>query len=133
MPDSARQHKVRPTLRWKLSATVAILVAGVVALFLVLVRDAVQRFVRHDEIERLRPTPGTTREMVAHCLTVLGYDGLYADDCGCSVTDDFMPYQDSCACCEPGIKVPCPEWCGEGCDFHIVPRAALAEGEDDAP
>jgi methyl-accepting chemotaxis protein len=69
MPDSAQQHKVRPALRWKLCGTVALLIVGVVALFLVLVRDAVQRFVRHDEIERLRA--GAVVELKQRCTDYL--------------------------------------------------------------
>ncbi len=57
MSGFAQKHKVAATLRWKLVATIAVVIVGVAVLFLGLMRDAVQRFVRRDEIERLREGP----------------------------------------------------------------------------
>ena len=60
MAPSGRTDETRSTLRWKLVAMVAVIVVGVVALFLALTRDAVRRFVRADEIKRLCAGPMAT-------------------------------------------------------------------------
>lgn len=60
MARSGRTNETRTTLRWKLVSMVAAIVVGVAALFLALTRDAVRRFVRADEIERLRSGPMAT-------------------------------------------------------------------------
>ena len=62
-------HEAPATLRWKLFAAVAVVVVGVAALSLLLARDAVRRFVRLDEIERLREGPVV--ELKQRCLDYL--------------------------------------------------------------
>jgi len=62
-------------------------------------------------------------------LTVHGYDGLYADDCGCLI-DDLAPCGEGTSGCLPGYNNPCD--CGERHDYHIGPIKA-AIGEEDAP
>lgn len=51
------QRGGRATLRWTLCATAVVVIVGSAAIFLALVRDAVERFVRHDEIGGLREGP----------------------------------------------------------------------------
>lgn len=67
----------------------------------------------------------TVRDIVAAWLKEHGYDGLFADECGCTV-DDLMPCSETYFNCEAGYKNPCPgpEDCpAEGdCAFHIGPR-----------
>jgi rubrerythrin len=72
---------------------------------------------RRDEHE---PDQGV-RGMVATHLLAHGYHGLYNDDsnCGCELAD-LMPCTEPSPYCRPGVKKPCD--CGEGCDWHIVPR-----------
>ena len=65
-------------------------------------------------------------EILKEALKAKGFDGLYTDECGCTL-DDFMPCNcDSAWHCEPGYKVKCPRTCGEGHDFHISPRKPRA-------
>ncbi len=70
MSATAPEHHEAPaTLRWKLFGAVAVVVVGVAALSLLLARDAVRRFVRLDEIERLREGPVV--ELKQRCLDYL--------------------------------------------------------------
>ncbi len=64
-----QHHEAPATLRWKLFGAVAAVVVGVAALSLLLARDAVRRFVRLDEIERLREGPVV--ELKQRCLDYL--------------------------------------------------------------
>ena len=68
----------------------------------------------------------TVKEIVKEYLLAKGFEGLYADECSCEVSD-LMP----CFCCEgsdgcePGYKSPCdPETCpADGdCEWHIGPK-----------
>lgn len=69
----------------------------------------------------------TVKEIVKEYLLAKGFEGLYAECCGCKI-DDLMP----CCCegiedCEAGYKVPCdPETCpADGdCEWHIGPKGA---------
>lgn len=47
-----------------------------------------------------------------------GYEGLFNDDCGCSI-DDTAPCGDCPLTCKPGYKLLTP---GGECDFVIVPE-----------
>ena len=64
--------------------------------------------------------------MLEEGLARSGYDGLYADDCGCKI-GDLMPCGSfaNLDWCEPGVlsKGPCNNCSGgNACDFHIGPR-----------
>ena len=65
----------------------------------------------------------TVKEIVIEYLENNGYDGLYADDCGCPIDDLFL-YE--CGTdCQPGYKTACdPDTCtlDGDCDFHIGPE-----------
>ena len=89
-----------------------------------------------EELEQLaapldaKPNPDC-RAMVAAYLRQNGFDGLFCDECGCSL-DDLMP----CGTnewswrCQAGYKRPgCTDGCGEGCDFHIVREKPLPAGD----
>lgn len=65
----ADQYRVRPVMRWRLFVVIAVVLVAAVTLFLVLVRDSVTRFVRHDEIERLRSGP--LDELMRRCANYL--------------------------------------------------------------
>ncbi|WP_419600656.1 hypothetical protein [Thiolapillus sp.] len=72
-----------------------------------------------------KPNPDC-RDMVAAYLRQSGFDGLFCEECGCSV-DDLMPCgeNDWVWSCQAGYKKPgCTDACGQGCDFHIVPKAS---------
>ena len=57
------------------------------------------------------------RDMIGPYLIKHGYDGLYCDECGCTI-DDLMPCCGDWAIdCMAGYKGPCD--CGEKHDFHI--------------
>jgi hypothetical protein len=56
-------------MRWRLFVVIAVVLVAAVALFLILVRDSVTRFVRHDEIERLRTGP--LSELKRRCANYL--------------------------------------------------------------
>ncbi|WP_294043259.1 hypothetical protein, partial [Thiolapillus sp.] len=78
-----------------------------------------------------KPNPDC-RDMVAAYLREHGFDGLFCDECGCSL-DDLMPCgtNDWAWACQAGhIKPGCTEACGQGCDFHIVPEKPLVEGDE---
>lgn len=63
----------------------------------------------------------TVRDIVRLHLAQGGFDGLYCDDCACTV-DDLMPCDEiGIGECEPGMKSSCPSDCGEH-GFHIAPR-----------
>jgi len=63
----------------------------------------------------------TVKEIVAEYLKAHGYDGLYADDCGCLLEDDLMPCGlERIDGCRPGYKRPCT--CGAGCDWRVGPE-----------
>jgi HAMP domain-containing protein len=57
MPAHGEQQSGRATLRWMLCVTAVVVIIGSAAIFLALVRDAVERFVRHDEVSGLREGP----------------------------------------------------------------------------
>lgn len=72
----------------------------------------------------------TVKEIVIKYLKEKGFDGLYTEDCGCSI-DDLMPC-DGFGCigeCEAGVKKDCVKCggkeCTEGCDndFCIGPKS----------
>jgi len=60
------------------------------------------------------------KQMIKSYLEQNGFDGLFCDECGCSL-DDLMPCGGDWAIkCRAGYKHQgCTEECGEGCDFHI--------------
>lgn len=67
----------------------------------------------------------TVKEIIKKHLDDNGFDGLYADECGCS-KDDLFPCESTPENCQPGYKQPCT--CGEsyasnygGHDWHIGP------------
>jgi hypothetical protein len=80
----------------------------------------------------------TIQQIVKCWLIDHKYDGLYGEECGCTV-DDLMPCGEPGEC-EAGYRTKCnPETCsvGGGCDWHIAPdrkreqeniRAAEKEG-----
>ena len=45
----------------------------------------------------------TVEEIVIEKLRELGADGLCIDECGCGL-DDFMPCEEGCGNCVPGVK-----------------------------
>ena len=64
------------------------------------------------------------REIVEKWLKENGYDGLYnwSENCACCLDDLFVCGALSGGC-EAGMKkMGCSTECGEGCDFHIVPK-----------
>lgn len=67
----------------------------------------------------------TVLDIVEQWLREHGYDGLYNEDCGCTV-DDLAPCCTDTLHCRAGYKIPCPgpDACpAEGnCPFHIGPR-----------
>ena len=63
----------------------------------------------------------TVKQIVSEYLATHGYDGLYADDCGCLLDDDLMLCcRDGIDGCQPGYKQSCN--CGEGCEWHVGPK-----------
>ena len=72
-----------------------------------------------------KPNPDC-RDMVAAYLRQNGFDGLFCEECGCSL-DDLMPCGGDWAIrCVAGYKQPgCADDCGQGCDFHIVREKPL--------
>ena len=67
--ETTHEYRVRPVMRWRLFVVMAVVLVTAVTLFLVLVRDSVTRFVRHDEIERLRSGP--LSELMRRCANYL--------------------------------------------------------------
>ncbi len=67
----------------------------------------------------------TGLEIIKAWLKANGYDGLYTEDCGCSV-DDLAPCSESPADCMAGYILPRNAMGG---DFSIGPRK---EGKEDA-
>ena len=73
----------------------------------------------------------TLLDIVKDYLENEGYDGLYANDCGCEVSN-LAPCGYLQADCRAGVKFPCPEltaegynedqMCEEGCEWHMGPR-----------
>ncbi len=59
-------------------------------------------------------------QIVKEYLISKKYDGLYCHDCSCDI-EDLFPCTDYSGECRPGIKVPCPDDCGDH-DFHIKVR-----------
>lgn len=59
----------------------------------------------------------TVKEILTEYLKANGFDGLYIDDCGCTV-DDIAPCGHIDNNCTPGYLRPCD--CG--CDNHIGPK-----------
>jgi len=59
-------------------------------------------------------------------LRVHGYDGLYADDCGCLI-DDLAPCGEGTGSCCPGYK---QEGIPEGYDFFIGPAKSALEQKE---
>jgi hypothetical protein len=71
----------------------------------------------------------TVCAIVIEYLRAHGYDGLYSDDCGCSL-DDLMPcWGEDIDQCRPGVRGRCDltdengicEGCAEGKE-HMGPR-----------
>ena len=61
----------------------------------------------------------TVREILEQWLTDNGYDGLYAEECGC-IVGDLAPCGEACSFgCRAGHKVPCPGPADGDCKFHI--------------
>ena len=68
----------------------------------------------------------TVRDIVKNYLKDNQYDGLFMDECACTL-DDLIPCCGYVAAlnCEPGVKVPCDGSCESGkCDFHIAAKPA---------
>ncbi len=66
-----------------------------------------------------------TRDIVKEYLIANGYDGLYADECGCTAEFIMPCFGEEFHQCKPGYKIPCdPETCvaSGDCDFHIGPK-----------
>ncbi|HUX47305.1 MAG TPA: hypothetical protein VMV58_04765 [Desulfosporosinus sp.] len=64
------------------------------------------------------------REIITDYLKANGFDGLYAEECGCQISDLF-PCDGPCDDCKPGYKVPCdPKTCQAygDCEWHIGPK-----------
>jgi len=64
------------------------------------------------------------RQIVTKYLKDNGFDGLYAEECGCQISDLF-PCDGPCDDCKPGYKVPCdPKTCQAygDCEWHIGPK-----------
>ncbi len=62
------------------------------------------------------------REIMHEYLVTNHYDGLVDTDgeCACGL-EDLMPCGEDFGRCMPGYEVEgCSEYCGKGCDFHIV-------------
>ena len=49
----------------------------------------------------------TTKEIIIKYLKDNGFDGLFCDECGCSI-DDLGCCSDNCMDCMPGYKHPDP-------------------------
>jgi len=60
------------------------------------------------------------REHLEEWLRREGYDGLYADECGC-VIGDLAPCEGCPLDCEPGVRVDPPP---DGYDLWVGPRPA---------
>ena len=73
------------------------------------------------------------RDIVRESLKLGGWDGLYNPECCACLVDDLMPCGEPSLECSAGYRQDgCQEWCGEGCDFHIVstrPRKDPTDGE----
>lgn len=64
------------------------------------------------------------KDIVIGWLEVFKFDGLYTDDCGCTV-DDLMPCEQPGLDCKPGFKIPCTPndgVCDGDCITHIGPK-----------
>ena len=59
------------------------------------------------------------REIIKTYLVEHGYDGLYAEECGCAL-DDLIPCGDYAGDCQPGYKVRCD--CEEHNGWHVGPE-----------
>lgn len=70
-----------------------------------------------------KDNPNTISAVVRKAIIDGGFDGLFNDwgECSCDLADLF-PCGECHEDCEMGVKAPCPEECGEGCDFHIVAK-----------
>jgi hypothetical protein len=66
------------------------------------------------------------RDMVEKALRDYQFDGLYNDECGCSI-DDLMPCGDHCAHCEAGCNQPVDP--ASGFDFVIGPKQELGDSD----
>ena len=70
----------------------------------------------------------TVLETSIHLMKLLGYEGLYSEQCGCTFDDVAPCYDDRIHSCKAGYIIrydkdnSCP--CGDGCDFHIVATKA---------
>ena len=70
----------------------------------------------------------TVKAIVAEYLKAHGYDGLYDDDCGCLLGDDFMPCGlERIDGCLPGYK-QAPDCCGD-CASGVAPKREGAGDE----
>lgn len=70
-------------------------------------------------------------QMVRSYLEQNGYDGLFCEECGCSL-DDLMPCgrNEWSWSCQAGYKKPgCTKGCGQGCDFHITATKPSEDNE----
>jgi len=62
-------------------------------------------------------------DVVKVYLIAAGYDGLYSarNDCSCEVSDLMPCMEEGIGQCEAGYKhFGCTDYCGMGCDFHIM-------------
>jgi hypothetical protein len=70
------------------------------------------------------------REIVKNNLILMGFDGLWADECGCQISD-LMPCETiGIGKCEPGYKHPAPEDDPEGHAFYIKPEKPEGHEEE---
>ena len=71
------------------------------------------------------------KEIIKEYLEENGYDGLYYDDCACSV-EDLIPCDEPNTNCQPGYKGACNGGdCDGDCDFHIYGDKAEALAADE--
>lgn len=62
---------------------------------------------------------GTVNDIVINWLKSFKFDGLYNDDCGCTI-DEFAPCGNSCLTCKPGVSRKAEA--GSEFDFIIGPK-----------
>lgn len=75
------------------------------------------------DLERMvSPQTPTVKEIMKHFLIGNKFDGLYSDDCGCSI-DDLMVCDENVIHCCPGYKHPCD--CPDEHLYHIGAKQGL--------
>jgi hypothetical protein len=86
------------------------------------------------EAEALRrypdsPEPQTVRDILIQWLKENGYDGLYADECGCFV-DDLAPcFGEWSLDCKPGYKCKCEDPNGGDTLIDGIGPGVLVDGK----